>query len=184
VDRRGPDECWPWLGYVRAKRSGYGAFWFDGRFVPAHVFAWTIANGQMPADKPCGCHSCDVRYPAGSIEYRKCCNPSHIWPGTQADNVADMLAKGRSNPASGDRHGTRTHPESRCFGDRNGYWRHRDLVRRGEQHSLAVLTERAVREIRGLLSSGHRQGDIAATYGVTQSSISKIKRLVRWGHIA
>ena len=33
------------------------------------------------------CHKCD-RPP--------CCNPDHLFVGTQLDNVADMLAKGRN----------------------------------------------------------------------------------------
>jgi hypothetical protein len=103
VDRSGgPDACWPWLGSIA---NGYGQFRAPGgrRIAQAHVFAWTLVNGPMPPGRTCGCHSCDVRYPEGSIAYRKCCNPAHVWPGSRGENNSDRKAKGRS--ACGTRNG-------------------------------------------------------------------------------
>lgn len=54
---------------------------------PAHVLSWEMANGREFPDGMFGCHSCDTP---------PCVEPSHIWPGTIADNTADMVAKGRS----------------------------------------------------------------------------------------
>src|SRR5262245_2521405 len=81
VDVRGPDECWPWIA---GKGAGYGSFWLDGRNVTAHRVAFFLANGKWP--DPFGCHSCD-NHP--------CCNPAHIFEGTQWDNDMDRVAKGR-----------------------------------------------------------------------------------------
>jgi hypothetical protein len=34
-----------------------------------------------------------------------CVNPTHLFPGSQADNVADMIAKGRAHDSRGERAG-------------------------------------------------------------------------------
>lgn len=85
VDRRGDDECWPWTGGAHPR--GYGRFTLQHpRTVAAHRFAWEIANGREFPRGLNGCHRCDNP---------PCVNPAHIWPGTQAENLADMYAKGR-----------------------------------------------------------------------------------------
>lgn len=95
VDRRGPDECWPWKAAKR--RRGYGVFWRAGKFVNASRVAWELANGRpMPAEmRPL--HGCDNP---------PCCNPRHIRPGTQKENVAEMHARGRTNLPRGEKHWT------------------------------------------------------------------------------
>lgn len=86
VDRRGPDECWPWLagttrgyGYLRA--GGLG------RMIYAHRAAWEVANGCTIPAGMVACHTCDNPI---------CCNPTHLWIGTVGDNNRDMTAKGRN----------------------------------------------------------------------------------------
>lgn len=76
--------CWPWLGYKNAR--GYGQVRIEGRrLYPAYRFAWESVNGPM--DKAFEArHTCDNP---------PCCNPLHIEPGTHADNLADMKARGR-----------------------------------------------------------------------------------------
>lgn len=82
VDTSG--DCWPWTGALDPK--GYGRFGLpDGRTVFAHRFAWELTNGPMPGHLN-ACHSCDNP---------PCARPDHVFPGTQADNITDMAAKGR-----------------------------------------------------------------------------------------
>lgn len=89
-----------------------------------------------------GLHSCDNR---------PCCNPAHLFEGTQADNIADMIAKGRGNLQNGSQ--------------------------RGERNPRAKITRAQAAEIRRSIG---RQKDVALRYGITQGVISKIKRREIW----
>jgi hypothetical protein len=77
------DCCWNWIGSIT---DGYGYFKVGGKTLKATRVSWELANGPIP-EGLWMLHHCDNR---------KCVRPDHLFPGTQQDNVDDMMAKGRN----------------------------------------------------------------------------------------
>lgn len=88
VDKRSESDCWLWKGTKRAK--GYGQFKWNGKNVAAHRMAYTLAYGSIPEGLLIR-HTCDNP---------PCVNPNHLLVGTDADNVRDMMERGRHASAA------------------------------------------------------------------------------------
>lgn len=83
---RAESGCLEWSGAV--SKNGYGAVTNPGSGqMRTHRAAWIVAFGEIPAGK-CVCHRCDNR---------RCVEPSHLFLGTQMENIHDMVRKGRLN---------------------------------------------------------------------------------------
>jgi hypothetical protein len=84
VDRRSPDECWPWTGYTE---DGYGRFFWHGRMRFAHDLALEFFTGERRAHTLDTCHGCNNPI---------CVNLHHLRYDTRKSNVADMVAAGNA----------------------------------------------------------------------------------------
>lgn len=88
-------NCWEWQAALNNK--GYGVFTIGphGHTTSylAHRLAYSLIH-KDPGSKKC-CHHCDNP---------RCCNPTHIFVGTQSENVSDMISKGRKIQVRGESH--------------------------------------------------------------------------------
>jgi len=100
VDKRDPDECWPWTGSVN--NSGYGTVSWHGMSYVAHrVAAWLsglVAQPRMPRK------STDPTHVLHRCDNPPCCNPEHFFLGTYRDNMLDAYAKQRKLQPKGEKH--------------------------------------------------------------------------------
>lgn len=130
------DDCWEWTG--GKDRDGYGRFFMiKGKSsLRASRLSWEYYFGPIPAGLQV-LHKCDN--PA-------CVNPNHLFLGTQADNVHDMINKNRQ------------------------------INLRGSQHGNSVLTEENIDEILVKASSGEYKSihDICQVYNVDRMTIRLI----------
>ncbi len=127
--------CWNYLG----PKGGHGSnLKIDGLALGAPQIAAMVYLGHRPNGtmQVCVCHHCDNPL---------CCRPDHLFLGTQAENLGDMVAKGRSRGGGP------------C----------------GEAHGRAKLTDAEVAKIRAL-SGTMFQREIGARFGVSQSHVSYI----------
>lgn len=111
VDVRGPDDCWPWKGGRNA--LGYGGF----RARVAHKVAYELTVGPVPPGKVLDHFKCDNP---------PCCNPRHVRPVTNRENVLRSNCVSAVNTA-------KTHcPKGHPYDEANTYYGHK-----GKRHCRA-----------------------------------------------
>lgn len=169
VDRSGgPDACWPWLGW---HQGGYGTVKINKVAYRAHRVAFRLGNKTQPTDL-CVCHRCDNPI---------CCNPAHLFVGMITENISDMVRKNRHG--HGASHSSVTRIECRPRGADHYWVRHPEVVKRGEDHAMHVLTEEQVTEIRRLYAAGVSRKQLRLMFSVSKGNIAFIVTRGTWKHL-
>lgn len=136
------ERCWEWT--ASKTTEGYGGIKIEGASLRASRVAWMLTYGEIPKGLLV-CHKCDNP---------PCCNPSHLFLGTNQDNATDKIRKGRQFVLP---------------------------IMRRENHPEHKLTDAQVLEIRSrYFAGGEKQKDLAREFGVCQQHISFLVK--REGH--
>lgn len=146
IPERNPElgECWIWLratsgfGYGQIARG-------DGKLIHAHRAVWILTYGEIPPRFKV-LHKCDNPF---------CVRPTHLFCGTQRDNIVDMCVKGR----------------------------HFDVHLPGESNGFHKLKEAQIIEIRKLRNDGWSYRKISREYGIAFSHAHRISKKEAWNHI-
>jgi hypothetical protein len=178
--------CWLWQGSRRD--NGYGQFAWRPRSLSVHRIAWELANGPIP-DGFMVLHRCDVRHCVRNDGVN-----SHLFLGTPRDNTADMYDKGRdrrAQPLSQDTitairaayaAGDKLATIAKVFNIGRGTAAH---AAKGEylgpSRKLTVTQVRAIRD--KYAAGGTTQPELAAEFGIRQSTVWAVIRHRTWRHL-
>jgi hypothetical protein len=136
-------ECWLWT--ASKYHHGYGCFHFRGRMWQAHRVAWILYESEIP-DGLYVLHRCNVK---------SCVRPSHLYLGSQDDNMKDAV---RAGVMKGRR------------------------VPQGSEHGMSKLSDADVLEIRRRHPSTPAT-ELAREFDVSWGMIYRILRRSSWKHI-
>ena len=144
---KGDDNvCWEWQGY--RLRDGYG--WVStpiGNRTASRVAAHLSGLLEDLSSSLHVLHRCDNP---------PCCNPAHLFVGTNTDNVADRVAKNRSG----------------------------NKPLHGQENGASKLTDTQIRQVRGMYKfAQYSQSQLARMFNVHQPHISRIVNGLRCGGV-
>jgi len=139
--RANQNICWEWK--TGRNKAGYGTFTYKGLDYTSSRVAYYLFNVADPGDMLV-CHHCDNP---------SCCNPKHLFLGTELDNTTDKINKGRA------------------------------VYVRGEDSGNAKLTEQDVYRIRYLYANGASLQKIANEYNIGQNTVIRIHTRANWSHL-
>jgi hypothetical protein len=138
VDKSG--DCWVWT--ASKQPAGYGKFVVTKGSSPvnAHRLSYELEVGPIPNGMQI-LHRCDNP---------SCVRPSHLFPGTQSDNMQDMRAKGR--------------------------WQYKPRNQTGERNPNSILSDAEVAAMLRDLANGGRPVSVARKYGIEYRTLWAIRR--------
>lgn len=148
--------CLLWLGPYNDNGYGLARAGAAGKTMGAHRYVWIGTFGDVPDGLEVA-HKCDVRC---------CVNPAHLFLATHAENMRDMVEKGRTVWSARRR---QTHFATRP---------------RGSAHSKTHLTDADVIAIRATPSSEGVLKALSITYRVSKRAIWQIRARRTWKHLA
>jgi hypothetical protein len=134
------DECLIFIGSRNYK--GYGRMHNrNEQFM--HRFSWFIHNGPIPKGMHV-LHHCDNP---------PCCNPKHLWIGTNKDNSDDKFRKNRFRIVS------------------------------GENHPSSKISEEQAQKVAAMITDGKTSHEISLELGIARHNIYGIKSKKIWKHL-
>ncbi len=134
VDRGYETKCWVWTGAVNSR--GYGSIGIKRKSYTPHKQMFLLNGGKLTKEKPNVLHKCDIK---------TCCNPDHLYSGSQKQNVKDAVDRG-------------------LF-----------IRKRGIENKHSKLTASDILKIRiYLFSSTLSHKEIGKMFNVTRSTITRI----------
>ena len=161
INRDGPvnivtgTACWLWTRRRCPKGYGRAQVAPNRPLMRANRYAWNLMVGPIP-DGMWVLHHCDNR-----LCVRADPDPtvSHLFLGTNQDNIDDMLAKRAAGIGTVGRYV------------------------RGENHPFAALTESDVHDIRVMRAAGEVYTSIARIKGVNKWTIRDVIKGKTWRHV-
>lgn len=137
--------CWTWNGHRMPEPTNYGMISIKNVPRYVHRVQYTLVFGLIPKGLQV-LHECDNP---------PCCNPQHLFLGTQSDNIIDRNSKGRAN-----------------------YKHHQ-----GEDHHFATITEALAIEILKRLSLGARIADLTQEYNLSKHVVPGLAHNKSWKYL-
>lgn len=156
--KKSDEECWEWSGN---QCNGYGRILIDGKSFPAHAVVLYLETGNWPDNTQVVCHKCDNK---------KCCNPNHLYIGTQKQNTIDRSKSGLTATKINGRHKCVVKPET--------------IARGVDKGKCVKLNDDIVKQIRSEyvpFSVGYEV--LAKKFNVAPSTIRSVVLRLKWSHV-
>lgn len=144
-------ECLEWKGSTDSK--GYGQIRAFGKLILVHRIALQIKIGRLFIEEEKALHTCDNP---------SCCNPDHLFIGTQKDNVADMMKKGRNGGQFQKGHTGLASPSKRFK-----KFKKETIIAAREEHEKTGI--------------GHKR--LAKKYGMSPGNMRAVLKRSTWKHV-
>lgn len=145
VDKHAPGGCWYYMG--ARDKLGYGDCNFMRKHIQAHRLAWKLVKGEPgKLDVLHKCHK------------PPCCNPDHLYLGTDIENTRDRVAIG------------------------NTTWGERNHTAKLKAEDVKKIRAEYRYDRRGYRHRSNAK-ELAARYGVTKACITAIVARRTWDNL-